>query len=199
MPKSANPVHIDSHAAATLRYIRDSMEGAASFVVPGSAGIALGVIGLLAAALSSTPTLHEHWLEIWLLAALAAAGVGSALLVRESSLRGLQLIGTPIRKFALCLVPSLAAGLIMTAVHWAYGNLHAIPGSWLLFYGCALISASTVTTRTIGLLGASFALLGVLALLLPGGAQILMLGAGFGGLHIVFGILIGRIGHGRQI
>ena len=129
MPKSANTVHIDSHAVATLRYIRDSMEGAASFVVPGSAGIALGVIGLLAAALSSTPTLHEHWLEIWLLAALAAAGVGSALLVRESSLRGLQLIGTPIRKFALCLVPSLAAGLIMTAVHWAYGNLHAIPRS----------------------------------------------------------------------
>jgi hypothetical protein len=199
MPKSANTVHIDSHAAATLRYIRDSMEGAASFVVPGSAGIALGVIGLLAAALSSARALHEHWLEIWLLAALAAAGVGSALLVRESSLRGLRLIGTPIRKFALCLVPSLAAGLIMTAVHWAYGNLHAIPGSWLLFYGCALISASTVTTRTIGLLGASFALLGVLALLLPGGVQILMLGAGFGGLHIVFGILIGRVGHGRQI
>ena len=199
MPKSADTVHIDSHAAATLRYIRDSMEGAASFVVPGSAGIALGVIGLLAAALSSAPTLHEHWLEIWLLAALAAAGVGSALLVRESSLRGLRLIGTPIRKFALCLVPSLAAGLILTAVHWSYGNLHAIPGSWLLFYGCALISASTVTTRTIGLLGASFAVLGVLALLLPSGAQILMLGTGFGGLHIVFGILIGRIGHGRQI
>jgi hypothetical protein len=199
VPKSANTVQIDSHAAATLRYIRDSMEGAASFVVPGSAGIALGVIGLLAAGLSAAPSLHEHWLEIWLLAALAAAGVGSALLVRESSLRGLRLIGTPIRKFALCLVPSLAAGLIMTAVHWAYGNLHAIPGTWLLFYGCALISASTVTTRTIGVLGASFATLGVLALLLPAGAQILMLGAGFGGLHIVFGILIGRLGHGRQI
>jgi hypothetical protein len=199
VPKSANTVHIDSHAAATLRYIRDSMEGAASFVVPGSAGIALGVIGLLAAALSSAPTLHEYWIGIWLTAALAAAGVGSALLVRESSLRGLRLIGTPIRKFALCLVPSLAAGLIMTAVHWSYGNLHAIPGSWLLFYGCALISASTVTTRTIGILGGSFAVLGVLALLLPGGAQIMMLGAGFGGLHIIFGILIGRVGHGRQV
>jgi len=199
VPKSANTVHIDSHAAATLRYIRDSMEGAASFVVPGSAGIALGVIGLLSAALSSAPSLHEHWLQIWLLAALAAAAVGGVLLVRESSLRGLRLIGTPIRKFALCLIPSLAAGLIMTAVHWSYGNLHAIPGTWLLFYGCALISASTVTTRTIGLLGASFALLGVLALLLPGSAQIFMLGTGFGGLHIVFGILIGRVGHGRQI
>jgi len=62
--------------------------------------------------------LHEHWLEIWLLAALAATGVGSALLVRESSLRGLRLIGTPIRKFALCLVPSLCGRLDHDAVDW---------------------------------------------------------------------------------
>jgi hypothetical protein len=199
VPKSANTVHIDSHAAATLRYIRDSMEGAASFVVPGSAGIALGVIGVVCAVLSSAPTLHEYWLQIWLIAALAAAAVGGILLARESSLRGLRLIGTPIHKFALCLIPSLFAGLILTAVHWSYGNLHAIPGTWLMCYGCALISASTVTTRTIGLLGGSFAALGMLALLLPSAAQILMLGAGFGGLHIVFGILIGRVGHGRQI
>jgi len=48
-------------------------------------------------------------------------------------------------------------------------------------------------------LGASFALLGTIALLLPAGAQILMLGIGFGGLHIVFGMLIRRVGHGCQI
>jgi hypothetical protein len=199
VPKSQDTVQLDFHAAATLRYIRDCMEGAASLVVPGSAGIALGAIGLLSAVLSSTPSLHDYWLQIWLLAALAAAGVGSVLLARDSSLRGLRLIGQPMRKLALCLIPSFAAGLIMTAVHWTYGNLHAIPGTWLLLYGCALISASTVTTRTIGVLGASFALLGAIALLLPAGAQILMLGIGFGGLHIVFGILIGRVGHGRQI
>ncbi len=199
MPKSADTVHLDSHAAATLRYIRDSMEGAASFVVPGSAGIALGLIGLVCAVLCSTPSLREYWVQLWLIAALAAAAVGGILLVRESSLRGLRLIGTPIRKFTLCLIPSLGAGLIMTAVHWTYGNLHAIPGTWLICYGCALISASTVTTRTIGVLGGSFTTLGVLALLLPGSAQIPMLGAGFGGLHIIFGILIGRVGHGRQI
>jgi hypothetical protein len=199
MPKSADTVHLDFHAAATLRYIRDCMEGAASLVVPGSAGTALGAIGLLSAALSSTSGLREYWLPIWLLAALAAVGVGSVLLVRDSSLRGLRLIGTPMRKFALCLIPSLAAGLIMTAVLWSSGNLHAIPGSWLLFYGCALISASTVTTRTIGVLGLSFASLGTVALLLPAGAQILMLGLGFGGLHILFGLLIRHVGHGRQI
>ena len=198
MPKS-NTVHLDSHALATLRYIRSSMEGAASFVVPGSAGIALGAIGIGAAALSLAPALHEYWFQIWLIASITAAAVGSALLLRESSLRGLQLLGTPIRRFALCLLPSLAAGIVLTAVHWSSHNLHAIPGTWLLLYGCALMAASTVTTRTIGALGGLFAGLGLMALLLPDSMQMLMLGAGFGGLHIIFGIIIGRVGHGRQV
>jgi len=48
VPKSANTVHIDSHGVATLRYIRDSWRAAAVLRGAGSAGIALGVIGLLA-------------------------------------------------------------------------------------------------------------------------------------------------------
>ena len=72
-----NTVRLDSHAVATLRYIRASMEGAVSLAVPGSAGIILGIIGLITAALTSTPALHDHWLAIWL------AGIaGSLLLLR---------------------------------------------------------------------------------------------------------------------
>jgi hypothetical protein len=194
-----NTVRLDTHAAATLRYIRASIDGAVSVDVPGSAGIALGAIGIMATALSSLPALHEYWVLIWLIASLAAAGAGSALLLRDSSLRGLRLIGTPIRRFALCLLPSILAGVVLTAVHWSAGNLHAIAGTWLLLYGCALISASTVTTRTISIMGGCFVALGLLALALPDNLQIPMLGAGFGGLHITFGIIIGRLGHGRQI
>jgi hypothetical protein len=194
-----NTVHLDSHAAATLRYIRASMEGAVLLAVPGSAGIVLGTIALLAAALCFAPGMHKYWLAVWLSAALLGTVLGSILIVRESSLRDLRLVGTPLLKFALCLAPSLAAGLVMTAVHWFGGNHHAIPGTWLLLYGCALIAASAATTRIIPVLGALFALFGLAALLLPDDLQILMLGAGFGGLHIVFGFLIGRMGHGREI
>jgi hypothetical protein len=42
-------------------------------------------------------------------------------------------------------------------------------------------------------------LFGLAALLLPDDLQIWMLGAGFGGLHIVFGFLIGRKGRGREV
>jgi hypothetical protein len=192
-------VRLDSHAAATLRYIRSSMEGAVVLAVPGSAGMVLGGIGLTAAALCWAPGLHKYWLGIWLGAALLAALVGSILIVRESSLKDLRLAGTPLLKFALCLSPSLGAGLVMTAVHWYGGNLHAIPGTWLLLYGCALVAASATTTRIIAALGGLFIVFGSIALLLPENLQILMLGAGFGGLHIVFGFLIGRMSHGREV
>lgn len=174
------------------------MEGAGLLAVPGSAGIVLGAIGLIAAALCAVPGLHGYWLGIWLGAALIGAIVGSFLIVRESSLRDLRLSGTPLHKFALCLAPSIGAGLVMTAVHWYGGNLHAIPGTWLLLYGCALVAASAATTRVIAALGALFILFGLAALLLADAFQVLMLGAGFGGLHIIFGVLIRRMGHGRE-
>jgi hypothetical protein len=194
-----NTVRIDSHAAATLRYIRSSMEGAKLLALPGSAGVVLGTIALMAAALCLVPELHKYWVGIWLSAALLGAVLGSILIVRESSLRDLRLVGTPLLKFALCLSPSLGAGLVMTAVHWFGGNQHAIAGTWLLLYGCALLTASAATTRIIAALGALFVLFGLTALLLPDDLQILMLGAGFGGLHIVFGFLIGRMGSARKI
>jgi hypothetical protein len=192
-------VRLDSHAAATLRYIRSSMEGAVLLAVPGSAGLVLGTLALAAAALCLTPDLHKYWLIIWLMAALLGAVLGSVLIVRESSLRDLRLLDTPLRKFALCLSPSLGGGLVMTAVHWFGGNPHAIPGTWMLMYGCALLSASSVTTRIIAVLGALFVVLGLTTLFLPDDLQVFMLGAGFGGLHILFGFLIGRNGHGRKI
>ena len=186
--QSANTVQLDSHAAATLRYIRASMESAASLAVPGSTGFASGIVGLLAAVVSSVPAVRPYWLLVWLLAAVIAAGVSGTLLFRQ----------TPIRRFAIGLVPSLFAGAVMTAVMWSSTNLRAIPGTWMLLYGCGLIAASTASTRSIGILGGSFVAMGLLALVLPDSLQIPMLGIGFGGLHILFGYLTRRAGHGSE-
>jgi hypothetical protein len=194
--QSGNTVQLDSHAAASLRYIRASMEAAASLAVPGSAGIASGVIGSIATVLSAIPALYEHWLPIWLAAAVVAAVVGGTLLAQQSSLRGMTLGGAPFRKFAIGLLPSLFAGAVMTAVHWSQGDPQAIPGTWLLLYGCGLISASAATGRSLGILGAAFFVVGAIALTMPPELQIFMLGLGFGGLHITFGIVMGRLGRG---
>ena len=45
-------------------------------------------------------------------------------------------------------------------------------------------------------MGALFVILGGAAFVLPTSAHTLLLGAGFGGLHLISGILIGRINHG---
>jgi hypothetical protein len=195
---SADTVQLDSHAAATLRYIRASMESAVALPVPGSTGIASGVVGLLAAIVSSVPALRPHWLIIWLLAAVVAGGVGGALLLRQPSLSSLTIGGAPLRRFFIGLLPSLFAGAVMTWVLWMNGGERMLPGTWLLLYGCGLVAASAATTRNIGILGASFVATGLLALVLPQAWHVLMLGVGFGGLHIVFGYVTGRAAHDRE-
>jgi len=185
-------VTLDSHAAATLRYIRASMEGAGTVAVPGSAGVSMGMVGLGAAVLTSTPAFRPHWLLCWLSAAAVASLAGGVILARQASLQGFTLFGAPVRKLVLGLAPGLLAGAALTLVHWQAGNLHAIPGTWLLLYGCALISASASTTRVVGILGGLFALTGLITFWLPDDLLTVALGAGFGGLHLLFGILIGR-------
>ncbi|MET0533482.1 MAG: hypothetical protein ABW171_04595 [Steroidobacter sp.] len=194
----AKIVNLDMHAIATLRYIRASMDAASNVAVPGSAGIAMGFIGLATAALSLLPQLASHWISVWLAAAPISATVGGLLLARPASLSSFIATGTPGRKLALGLLPSLFAGAVMTAVLWSAEQMLAIPGTWLLLYGCALVSASVSTTMIVAWMGGCFAALGIVAFIAPAPFQIPLLGAGFGGLHILFGILIGRGAHGRE-
>jgi hypothetical protein len=106
----------------------------------------------------------------------------------------------PVRKFLLCLCPALMAGAVLTLVLWHAGNTGLIPGVWLLLYGCAVLSASTVTIartmRLICIMGCLFMLLGMLAFAVPAYLHTLILGMGFGALHSIFGVLIGHVSHG---
>jgi len=196
--RQLHTVALDSHAAATLRYIRASMEAAGTVAVSGSAGVTMGAVGLLAAALASSPALRPHWLIVWLIAATVAALAGGVLMARQASRQGFTLFGAPVRKFSLCLAPGLFGGAVMTLVLWQAGDQRAIPGTWLLLYGCALISTSAPTTRIVGVLGSLFALLGLVTFLLPESLQNIALGCGFGGLHLAVGSLIRRRSRGSE-
>jgi hypothetical protein len=65
-----------------------------------------------------------------------------------------------------------------------------LPGLWLLLYGTAVTTAGAFSIRVVPLMGVCFMVLGGLALgLAPAGGDLFM-AAGFGGLQIVFGLLI---------
>jgi hypothetical protein len=195
----ANTVTIDSHAAATLRYIRASMEAAGPLAIPASAALTVGAVGLCAALACATPALSADWLSVWLAAAMLAGATGGYLLIRRSALRGFALLGAPLRKFLLCLLPGLFLGAVLTLLEYRAGELRLIPGIWLLCYGCTLISTSAITGRPLAVLGSVFTCFGLLALVLPQAAQNFMLGSGFGALHVLFGLLVDRETHVGQV
>ena len=196
-----SPIPIESRALGTLTYIRASIESSGSMAVPGMAGIVMGGIGIIATIVASVPQGAPHWLGIWLVAAAIAFALGGAMMAREAAQSGHARYLGPVRKFLLCLCPALLTGAALTFVLWRAGTTGLIPGVWLLLYGCAVLSASTVTIartmRLICIMGVLFMLLGLLAFAAPPGTHTLILGMGFGALHTIFGMLIGQVSHGE--
>lgn len=194
--RSDNTVAMDSHALGTLNYIRASIDAAGAFAVPGTAGIAMGAVGLAAAGVASIPALAGYWLIIWLAAATMGAGLGVVLIARHRSGAGLPLYRGPARRFVLCLCPALLAGGVLTAVLYQAGDARLLPGAWLLLYGSAVLSATLMTApammRLIGTMGGLFVVSGALAFEVSPAWHNVILGGGFGVLHLVFGFLIGR-------
>jgi hypothetical protein len=198
--RSDVPVSIETHALGTLAYIRTSIELSSSLVVPGMAGVIMGCVGIIAAIVALTSRWAAHWLAIWVIAGAIAFLLGGTLMARQAAQTGHARYLGPVRKFLLCLCPALLAGAVLTFILWRAGMDGLLPGTWLLLYGCAVLSASTVTVastmRLICIMGALFVFLGCVAFALPPASHSLILGSGFGALHIIFGLLVGRMSHG---
>ena len=67
-----------------------------------------------------------------------------------------------------------------------------LPGLWLLLYGTSIVTGGSYSVRPIQVMGVAFMLAGAAALLSPTDWGDAYMAAGFGGLHIVFGIIIWR-------
>ena len=154
------PIPIETRALGTLAYIRRSIDASASMAVPGTAGVVMGLIGLLAAVLSSLPHWGAYWLRIWICAGGVAAIVGGALMAREAAQSGPRTLSRSGAQVPALSVPRPACR------RGAHGRALArpleglLPGTWLLLYGCAVLSASTVTIastmRLLCIMGALF-------------------------------------------
>jgi hypothetical protein len=176
-----------------LRFIRSTMERTGSFTaVPGWGGVAIGAIALPAAWLASLQSTPTAWLAVWMATAVVAAAIAAGTLALKARRFGAPLASGPGRKFLMSFLPPVGAAIALTFALFPYGTTALLPGLWMLAYGAAVISAGTFSVGAVPLMGIAFMWLGTLALATPAGWADAWLAAGFGGLHIGFGLLIAR-------
>src|SRR5262245_22045756 len=196
MPRPVRRAEIESfadHAAENLQFIRHAMERSATFTaVPGNGGIAMGVIGVAAAAIGSKQPSAERWLSVWLVAAALALVVGVLTMRRKAARLGAPLTGAPGRRFALSLSAPLLAGAALTGGLWIHGVWALMPSAWLLLYGTGVLTGGAFSVAPMRVLGLAFMGLGAVALVTPPSWGNVWLAVGFGALHIGFGIYIAR-------
>jgi hypothetical protein len=188
----AQTAGLKDRAEEDLRFIRDAMDRAATFTcVPGKGGVAMGAVGLAAAALGARTSSTRAWLAIWTGAGMLGFAVGVVSLLVKARSEGHRPAGSASRRFALSLMPPLVAGAALTAALAASGARSFLPGLWLLLYGCAVVGAGLPSVPVVPLFGGSLLVLGLLALAFPSQGD-LLLGGGFGLGHIVCGVIVAR-------
>ena len=183
---------MQDHAIDNLRFIRETMERSGAFTaVPGWGGVVMGVTALIASYIASRQPTSRTWLNAWFIEALLAAAIGAIAVWNKSRVARSEIFSAPTRKFLLSFTPAIITGALITLSAYPSGSYLILPGVWLTCYGSSVISGGTFSVRAVPIMGAGFLLLGALAFYRPDWGNP-CLAAGFGGLHIVFGLLIAR-------
>jgi hypothetical protein len=193
-PRRDSSPDINDRAMDNLRYIRETMEAAGTFTaLSGWGQVVMGITAIAAALIAATqagsPT---TWLSIWLAEACIAGCISVASMTIKSHAASIPVFSGPIRKLVLSFSPPIAAGSILTVAMHSVGAMAQVPAMWMLLYGAGVISAGTYSVTIVPFMGAAFMLAGVITLIAPASWATAMLIASFGGLHVLFGILIAR-------
>jgi hypothetical protein len=191
--RSVVPPRTVPNLADDLRFIRDTMERSASFTaISGWGQVLVGATALGAAWLAARQMSSYGWLRVWLAEGLLAVAIGLVSCTWKANRGGLPLFSGPARKVALSLSPPLVAGAFLTFLLFRAGLQSALPATWLLLYGAGIMTGGAFSVAILPVMGVCFMLLGGLAVLAPAAWGNWFLAVGFGGLHILFGLLIAR-------
>ncbi len=187
------PVAIDARAADNLRFIRETMERAAAFTaLPGWGGVGIGLTAVVASYVAAQQGGPNAWLLTWLVEAVLAIAIAAVAAAHKARAAKLPLFSGPGRKFALSFAPPLLVGALLTAVLFRAGYTSVLPGMWLLLYGTAVVTGGAFSVRVVPMMGLCFMAAGAVALFSPAAWGNWFLAGGFGGLQILFGLVIAR-------
>jgi len=191
--KPAKVVSINERAIEHLKYIRDTMERAGSFTaVPGWGGILMGVSALMTGLVSGHLPSKNLWFISWLGEAAVALAIGGWAMAQKAKASQSALLDGPGRKFALSLCPGMIAGAVLTVALFQHQLFGLMPGTWLLLYGVSVVTGGAFSVKVVPIMGLSFMGLGTIPLFAPVDLANWFMGAGFGALHIIFGVVIAR-------
>ncbi|HEX5708736.1 MAG TPA: hypothetical protein VFX96_15665 [Pyrinomonadaceae bacterium] len=192
-PSAATPPALHDRAMDNLRFIRETMERASAFTaVPGWGQVAIGATALAAAFVASRQTRREMWLAVWFVEALLSAAIAGWAMHRKARAASTPLLSQPGRKLVINFAPPMLAGALLTFAFWRASLDGYLPALWLLLYGTGVVTGGAFSVRPVPFMGLCLMLLGACALFAPPAWGDWFMAAGFGGLHIIFGLHIAR-------
>lgn len=174
----------------TTRY--STFSACSGFLAGAAALLGSGLCGLLPNWTGADPSRGIAFLEVWT-AVFTVAACGLFVLTAMKARQRGEPLWTPIARtaFGALLGPALAS-LGASIVLVKTGRFDLLPGLWLTLYGCGLYAVSFFAPHFLRVMGLAFMALGWAAWLTPFGQAALWLGLGFGGLHLVFGMIVLR-------
>jgi hypothetical protein len=194
----AAPPALHARAMDNLRFIRETMESAASFTsISGWGQCAIGLTALVAAYFAAQQSWPKQvvtggWIKVWLAAACASLLISVGTMWLKARAAKTQVMSRPGRKLLLNFAPPAVVGALLTVALVRAGVMQLIPAVWLLLYGAGVVTGGAFSVRLVPLMGLCFMCAGALALVCPLAWLNALMAAAFGGLHVVFGLLIAR-------
>jgi hypothetical protein len=186
-----SPMH--EHALSNLRYIREAMERASAFTsIPGWGGVLIGATAIAAAVVAHPHAGTRPWLLIWLAEAVVAAVIALVSLLVKARRAQVSFRAGPARRFFVSYFAPIIAAAALTYVLATAGLYAALPATWLLLYGASFISSGAFSIPVVPVMGLCYMILGLVACLAGPQLGNALVGAGFGGLHLIFGFVIAR-------
>jgi hypothetical protein len=191
--RPADPPEMQARAMDNLQFIRETMAAAATFTaVSGWGTVIIGITALIAAAVAALTDSMTRWVFIWTCEAVLSVSISFYTMTLKARSVGLPLWSEPARKIVFSFVPPLAVGALLTLVCYEHHLIGLLPGVWMLLYGVGVVAAGTFSVRIVPVMGLAFMMVGTVALFAPPTWTTACMAAGFGGLHLFFGILIAR-------
>jgi len=194
------PIPLHARAEDNLSFIRDAMTRSSSFTaIPGWGMVAMGVIALFGAWVAAVQQSLDWWVNTWTMIAVIACSVGIATMLIKAKRSRTSLLSGPGRRFVMSFSPSIAAGIILSEIFYHQHLDYLMPTTWLMLYGIAVMNGGAYSVKPVPITGLCFLVLGVMAAFLPldtvsiFGTFLLrdaILALGFGGFHIVLGIVV---------